>query len=184
MSSAPTSSRSRRFQLRTRRSSPVARRGSHLRPRPSCGYGAIRRGWEPARMLKLEAKLTRALVVHTGDKLTTACARLRAECESISGTRYARSTTTATCGSPRLRSACPCRWCQTTRSPAACPVSRSSPSARTEKSHFSSARAAANFRFGGRSHPGQKLSYRMLLRRRGRNEGVGDAGSRSEIRRQ
>ena len=46
-------------------------------------FGAIRRGWGSARMVRLEAKLARAVVVHTGDELATICARLRADCESI-----------------------------------------------------------------------------------------------------
>jgi hypothetical protein len=37
-------------------------------------YGAIRRGWGEARMLKLNAKIQRAEVVHTGPELVAICA--------------------------------------------------------------------------------------------------------------
>jgi predicted nucleic acid-binding protein len=46
-------------------------------------YGAIRRGWGAARMLKLEAKIGRVEVVHTGPELVLVCAQLRADCEAI-----------------------------------------------------------------------------------------------------
>jgi predicted nucleic acid-binding protein len=46
-------------------------------------YGAIRRGWGAARMLKLEAKIGRVEVVHTGPELVLLCAQLRADCEAI-----------------------------------------------------------------------------------------------------
>lgn len=41
-------------------------------------YGALRRGWGEARMLKLDAKIARAEVVHSGPELVLVCARLRA----------------------------------------------------------------------------------------------------------
>ena len=45
-------------------------------------YGAIRRGWGRARMLKLEAKIQRVEVVHSGPELVAIYARLRADCEA------------------------------------------------------------------------------------------------------
>ncbi len=45
-------------------------------------YGAMRRGWGTARMLKLETKLQRAEVVHTGPELVQLCAQLRVDCEA------------------------------------------------------------------------------------------------------
>ncbi len=45
-------------------------------------YGAIRRGWGEARMLKLEAKIQQVEVVHTGIELVAIYAKLRAECEA------------------------------------------------------------------------------------------------------
>ncbi len=36
-------------------------------------YGAIRRGWGEARMLKLDSKIQRAGVVHTGPELVAIC---------------------------------------------------------------------------------------------------------------
>jgi len=45
-------------------------------------YGALRRGWGSARMLRLEAKIQRAEVVHTGPELVLVCARLRVDCEA------------------------------------------------------------------------------------------------------
>ena len=45
-------------------------------------YGALRRGWGAARMLKLEARIGMVQVVHTGPELVLAYARLRADCES------------------------------------------------------------------------------------------------------
>jgi tRNA(fMet)-specific endonuclease VapC len=45
-------------------------------------YGALRRGWGTARMLKLDAKIQRAEVVHTGPELVLVCAQLRADCEA------------------------------------------------------------------------------------------------------
>jgi hypothetical protein len=44
-------------------------------------YGALRRGWGAARMLKLDARIQRAEVVHTGPELVDICARLRVSCE-------------------------------------------------------------------------------------------------------
>jgi predicted nucleic acid-binding protein len=46
-------------------------------------YGAIRRGWGTARMLRLEAKIAHVEVVHTGPELVLVCAQLRANCEAI-----------------------------------------------------------------------------------------------------
>lgn len=46
-------------------------------------YGALRRGWGTARMLKLDAKIDRAEVVHTGPELVLICAQLRADCEAV-----------------------------------------------------------------------------------------------------
>lgn len=45
-------------------------------------FGALRRGWGGARMLKLEALIRSAHVVHTGPELTEICARLRVDCEA------------------------------------------------------------------------------------------------------
>jgi predicted nucleic acid-binding protein len=45
-------------------------------------YGALRRGWGPARMLKLDTKIQLAEVVHTGPELVLVCAQLRADCET------------------------------------------------------------------------------------------------------
>lgn len=46
-------------------------------------YGALRRGWGDARMLKLGAKIQRAEIVHTGPELVLVCAQLRVDCEAI-----------------------------------------------------------------------------------------------------
>jgi predicted nucleic acid-binding protein len=46
-------------------------------------YGAIRRGWGQARILKLNSKIHRAEVVHTGPELVAICAQLRADCAAI-----------------------------------------------------------------------------------------------------
>jgi predicted nucleic acid-binding protein len=45
-------------------------------------YGALRRNWGPARMLKLQAKVQQVQVVHSGPELILVCARLRATCEA------------------------------------------------------------------------------------------------------
>lgn len=45
-------------------------------------YGALRRGWGTARMLKLDAKIQRVEVVHTGPDLVNVYAKLRADCEA------------------------------------------------------------------------------------------------------
>lgn len=45
-------------------------------------YGAIRRGWGRARLLRLEAKIQRAEVVHSGAELVAVYAQLRADCEA------------------------------------------------------------------------------------------------------
>lgn len=44
-------------------------------------FGALKRGWGSSRMLKLDAKLARVEVVHSGPELVLVWARLRAECE-------------------------------------------------------------------------------------------------------
>ena len=46
-------------------------------------YGAVRRGWGGARMLKLEAKLAQAEIVHSGHELVVVCADLRSRCEAV-----------------------------------------------------------------------------------------------------
>jgi tRNA(fMet)-specific endonuclease VapC len=43
-------------------------------------YGALRRGWGGARMLKLVARIRQVEVVHTGPELVLVDAHLRAEC--------------------------------------------------------------------------------------------------------
>jgi predicted nucleic acid-binding protein len=45
-------------------------------------YGALRRVWGTARMLKLDTKMQQAEVVHTGPELVLVCAQLRADCEA------------------------------------------------------------------------------------------------------
>ena len=45
-------------------------------------YGALRRGWGTARMLKLDTKIHQAQVVHTGPELVLVYAQLRADCEA------------------------------------------------------------------------------------------------------
>jgi predicted nucleic acid-binding protein len=45
-------------------------------------YGALRRGWGEARMLRLDAKIAMAEVVHSGPELVQVYARLRADCEA------------------------------------------------------------------------------------------------------
>lgn len=45
-------------------------------------YGALRRRWGEARMLRLDAKIARAETVHTGPELVLIYARLRADCEA------------------------------------------------------------------------------------------------------
>ncbi len=46
-------------------------------------YGALRRGWGTARMLKLDANIQRAEVVHTGPELVVVCAQQRADCAVV-----------------------------------------------------------------------------------------------------
>ena len=46
-------------------------------------YGALHRGWGATRMLKLDAKIQRAEVVHTGPELVLICAQLRADCAAV-----------------------------------------------------------------------------------------------------
>lgn len=43
-------------------------------------YGALRRGWGEGLMLRLDAKIHRAEIVHTGPELVAVCAQLRADC--------------------------------------------------------------------------------------------------------
>jgi predicted nucleic acid-binding protein len=45
-------------------------------------YGALRRGWNKSRMLKLGSKIDRAEVVWAGPELVETYAKLRAECEA------------------------------------------------------------------------------------------------------
>jgi predicted nucleic acid-binding protein len=45
-------------------------------------YGALRRGWGRARMLKLDTKIHQAEVVHSGPELVLVYAQLRADCEA------------------------------------------------------------------------------------------------------
>lgn len=45
-------------------------------------YGALRRNWGAARMLKLATKIQRVQVVHSGPELVVVCAQLRATCEA------------------------------------------------------------------------------------------------------
>ena len=44
-------------------------------------YGALLRGWGPARMLKLESKIEFAEIVHTGPELVLIYAELRVDCQ-------------------------------------------------------------------------------------------------------
>jgi predicted nucleic acid-binding protein len=46
-------------------------------------YGAIHRGWGAARLLKLETKLAKAQLVHSGQDLVNVCAELRARCTAV-----------------------------------------------------------------------------------------------------
>jgi predicted nucleic acid-binding protein len=46
-------------------------------------YGALRRGWGAARMLRLEDKIRRAEVVHTGPELVEIYAQLRVDCVKV-----------------------------------------------------------------------------------------------------
>lgn len=43
-------------------------------------YGALLRGWGPARLLKLEARINAAEIVHSGPELIDGYARLRVAC--------------------------------------------------------------------------------------------------------
>ena len=43
-------------------------------------FGALLRGWGPARMLKLEARIAAADIVHSGPELVETYARLRVDC--------------------------------------------------------------------------------------------------------
>lgn len=44
-------------------------------------YGAMLRGWGAARMLKLDARIAAAEVVHSGPELIAVYAQLRVECQ-------------------------------------------------------------------------------------------------------
>lgn len=46
-------------------------------------YGAMLRGWGTARMLKLEARIAAAEIVHSGPDLITVYARLRVACQRV-----------------------------------------------------------------------------------------------------
>ena len=46
-------------------------------------YGALRRGWGQTRMLKLEARINEAEVVHSGPELVLVYAQLRVACERV-----------------------------------------------------------------------------------------------------
>jgi predicted nucleic acid-binding protein len=46
-------------------------------------FGALRRNWGAARMRRLEARIARAKVVHSGPELVLAHARLRVACERV-----------------------------------------------------------------------------------------------------
>ncbi len=46
-------------------------------------YGALRRGWGAARMLKLDVRLRYAEIIHTGPELVLVHAGLRADCEAV-----------------------------------------------------------------------------------------------------
>jgi tRNA(fMet)-specific endonuclease VapC len=46
-------------------------------------YGALLRGWGPARMLKLEARINAAETVHSGPEVIDTCARLRVACNRV-----------------------------------------------------------------------------------------------------
>jgi predicted nucleic acid-binding protein len=45
-------------------------------------FGALARGWGARRLLKLEAKVHRVEIVHTGPDLVMVCAQLRAACQA------------------------------------------------------------------------------------------------------
>jgi predicted nucleic acid-binding protein len=46
-------------------------------------YGGLKRGWGPTRMLKLEARINEAEIVHSGPELVLVYAQLRVDCERI-----------------------------------------------------------------------------------------------------
>ena len=77
-------------------------------------YGALRRGWGPTRMLKLEARINEAEIVHTGPELVLVYAQLRVACERIGhalsqrdhdADRWVAATAPASWHTPRLQ-----RW--------------------------------------------------------------------------
>jgi hypothetical protein len=78
-------------------------------------YGALLRGWGPARMLKLEARINAAETVHSGPELIDTYARLRVPA-SVSATPWPSGTTTPTGGSQRPPYGSACRSCPTTGS--------------------------------------------------------------------
>lgn len=53
-------------------------------------YGALRRGWGPDRMRRLELRIRQAEIVHSGPELVRVCAQLRADCERIGHALAAR----------------------------------------------------------------------------------------------
>jgi predicted nucleic acid-binding protein len=62
-------------------------------------YGALRRGWGQARMLRLEAKIQRAEIVHTGPELVLVYAHL-ALIATHAAARSRNAHTPPTAGSP------------------------------------------------------------------------------------
>lgn len=46
-------------------------------------FGAVQRGWGSSRMLKMNTKLARVEVVHSGPELVLVYARLRVECQRV-----------------------------------------------------------------------------------------------------
>lgn len=67
-----------------------------------CNVGALRRNWGPSRMLKLEARIKWAEVVHSGPELVLVYAQLRVDCERM-GHALSQQTTTPIDGWPQPR---------------------------------------------------------------------------------
>lgn len=67
-----------------------------FQPAAELHFGALLRGWGPARMLKLQARLEVAEIVHTGPELVLAYARLRADCRRIGHASQILDTTRGT----------------------------------------------------------------------------------------
>jgi predicted nucleic acid-binding protein len=88
-------------------------------------YGALRRGWGEARMLRLEANIQRAEIVHTGPELVLVYARLRANCEAR-GHALAQRAHSADRWIAATAIRLGCRWSPTTRSSATRRIWRSS----------------------------------------------------------